>query len=140
MRPSRLWPSLRPLALSGAFLAAGAIGALAPGTAAANCRSLEVLDAVSVCTGVDGCPPGEYIYSVTLRNKSNRRLFIAYRFRDPRGVLTRGGLDIAPDSDIERPIGFGRVPITDDEPDATRKGRFRPQKCGFNERTKFSWQ
>ena len=133
MRP----PSLKPLVLSGAILASGAFLA---GDAAASCRALEVLDAVSVCTGSDGCPPGEYIYSVTLRNKSSRRLFIAYRFHDPRGIMTRGGLDIAPDSAIERPIGFGRAPITDDEPDATRRGRFRPQKCGYTERTKFSWQ
>jgi len=122
-----------------ALTAAGAMAVL-PSGAMANCRALEVLDAVSICTSGDACPPGEYIYSVVLRNKSNRRLYVAYRFRDPRGVLTRGGLDIAPDSDIERPIGFGRAPITADEPDATRKGRFKAAQCGYTEKTKFSWQ
>jgi hypothetical protein len=108
--------------------------------AMASCRHLEVLDAASVCTSVDGCPPGEYIYSVTLRNKSPRRLYVAYQFYDPRGRLTRGGLGIDASSDIRRPIGFGRIAIEDDEPEATRRGRFRPAKCGFTEKTKFSWQ
>ena len=114
--------------------------AWAPASANADCRSLEVLDTVSICRSADGCPPGEYLYSVVLRNKSDRRLYVAYRFRDPRGILTRGGLDIAPDSDIERPIGFGRTPITTDEPDATRRGRFRAASCGYNEKTKFTWK
>ena len=122
--------------------AAAALGVtvLSATPATASCRSLEVLDAVSVCTGADGCPPAEYIYSVTLRNKSSRRLYVAYQFYDPRGRLTRGGLGIDASSDIERPIGFGRVAIGDDEPEATRRGRFRPAKCGFTEKTKFSWQ
>lgn len=94
----------------------------------------------SVCRGTAGCPPGEFLYSVTLRNKSDRRLYVAYRFLDPRGILTRGGLDIAPASDIERPIGFGRVGITQDEPAATRRGRFRAASCGYNEKTKFNWR
>ncbi len=115
--------------------------ALAPvGEALANCRSLEVLDALSICRGGDGCPPGEYLYSVILRNKSDRRLYVAYRFRDPRGILTRGGLDIAPGADIERPIGFGREPIVDDEPHATRRGRFKAAQCGYNKKTKFTWR
>ncbi len=108
--------------------------------AAPKCGALEVLDALSICRSADGCPPGEYLHSVILRNKSDRRLYVAYRFRDPRGVLTRGGLDIAPASDIERPIGFGRVPITPDEPDGKRIGRFVAASCGFNESTKFTWK
>jgi len=121
-------------------LAAAALAVVGPAAdAIANCRALEVLDTQSVCRSADGCPPGEYLYSVVLRNKSDRRLYVAYRFRDPRGVLTRGGLDIAPASDIERPIGFGRAPITPDEPDATRIGRFRAASCGHNEKTKFTW-
>ena len=111
----------------------------AAGAAEARCKSLEVLDAESVCNSGE-CPPGEYIYSITLRNKAAKRLYVAYRFKGPDGRLTRGGLDIAPQSDIRRPIGFGRVAITDDGPAATRQGRFRPAKCGFNERTKFSWR
>lgn len=127
--------------LKRAAIGAGAALVAAPAAdAAANCRPLEVLDTVSICRSADGCPPGEFLYSVILRNKSDRRLYVAYRFRDPRGVLTRGGLDIAPDSDIERPIGFGRAPITADEPDATRRGRFRAASCGFNEKTKFNWR
>lgn len=122
------------------LFAAGSLVAFTAAEARANCRPLEVLDTLSICRGVDGCPPGEFLYSVILRNKSKRRLYVAYRFKDPRGILTRGGLDIAPDSDIERPIGFGRVPITDDEPDATRRGRFRAANCGFNEKTKFNWR
>jgi len=124
-----------------ALIGVGAFALMAPAAEAmANCRSLEVLDALSICRSADGCPPGEYLYSVVLRNKSNRKLYVAYRFRDPRGILTRGGLDIAPDSDIERPIGFGRVPITPDEPDAARKGRFRAASCGHSEKTKFTWK
>ena len=111
----------------------------ATGAAEARCKSLEVLDAESVCNSGE-CPPGEFIYSITLRNKAAKRLYVAYRFKGPDGRLTRGGLDIAPQSDIRRPIGFGRVAITDDEPAATRQVRFRPAKCGFNERTKFSWR
>lgn len=120
-------------------LAACALSAVAA-KAEANCRALEVLDTQSICRGVNGCPPGEFLYSVTLRNKSNRRLYVAYRFLDPRGILTRGGLDIAPDSDIERPIGFGRTAITKEEPDVTRRGRFRAASCGHNEKTKFNWR
>ena len=131
------WPPKRAR-VGAAFLAAAL--AFPAADAAARCRSLEVLDAVSVCRGADGCPPGEYLYSVILRNKSSRKLYVAYRFRDPRGVLTRGGLDIAPESDIERPIGFGRAPITADEPEATRRGRFRAVQCGFNAKTKFTWK
>lgn len=112
---------------------------LTAGAAEARCKSLEVVDAVSICNSGE-CPPGEYIYSITLRNKAKKRLYVAYRFKGPEDRLTRGGLDIAPESDIRRPIGFGRVPITEDEPEATRRGRFRPAKCGFNERTKFSWK
>lgn len=119
---------------------AGVLASLVVSEAAASCRSLEVLDTLSVCRSAEGCPPGEYLYSVILRNKSKRKLYVAYRFRDPRGVLTRGGLDIAPDSDIERPIGFGRVAIAPDEPDATRRGRFRAASCGFNEKVKFNWR
>ena len=111
----------------------------AAGAAEARCKSLEVLDAESVCNSGE-CPPGEFIYSITLRNKAAKRLYVAYRFKGPDGRLTRGGLDIAPQSDIRRPIGFGRVAITDDGPAATWQGRFRPAKCGFNERTKFSWR
>lgn len=128
----------RALAAAG-FAAALCVGQGAYG-ASDSCRALEVQDVVSTCTGVNGCPPGEYIYSVVLRNKTNRRLYVAYRFRDPNQRLTRGGLDIAPDSAIERPIGFGRTGIVRDEPGATRRGRFRPDKCGFTEKTKFSWQ
>mgnify|MGYP006101729263 FL=1 len=109
------------------------------GAAEARCKSLEVLDAVSVCNSGE-CPSGEYIYSIRLRNKATKRLYVAYRFKGPDGRLTLGGLDIAPQSDIERPIGFGLIAITDDEPAVTRQGRFRPAKCGFNERTKFSWK
>jgi hypothetical protein len=122
-----------------AFAAATAIGSAAYG-ASDTCRPLEVHDVISTCTGINGCPPGEYIYSVVLRNKTNRRLYVAYRFRDPNNRLTLGGLDIAPDSAIERPVGFGRSGIVRDEPGATRRGRFRPDKCGFTEKTKFSWQ
>jgi hypothetical protein len=96
------------------------------------------LNTVSVCTSVGGCPPGKFIYSVTLRNKSLRRLYAAYRFRDPHGRLTRGSLKIAPSSDIECPVGFGRVAFIDEKPEATRRGRFRPAKYGFTEKTKFS--
>ncbi len=122
------------VALVGAIALAASVSA-----AEARCKSLEVLDVLSVCNSGE-CPPGEYIYSITLRNKAKKRLYVAYRFKGPGGRLTRGGLDIAPESDIKRPIGFGRAAITDDEPDATRRGRFRPAKCGFNERTKFSWR
>ena len=130
--------SIRRRWLVGAVAAIGLTGVA--GTAAANCRSLEVLDAVAVCRGVDGCPPGEYLYSVILRNKSKKRLYVAYRFRDPRGILTRGGLDIAPNSDIERPVGFGRKPFDEKWSDKKRRGRFKAAKCGFNERTKFTWK
>lgn len=128
--------SLRSFSLA---LAGGLLLIVASASAQARCNSLVVLDAVSVCNGGD-CPPGEYIYSVVLRNKAKKRLYVAYRFEGPDGRLTRGGLDIAPDSDIERPIGFGRAAITSDEPDAARRGRFRASQCGFNERTKFSWR
>lgn len=124
---------------SGLALAAGLLLTVASASAEARCKSLVVMDAISVCNSGE-CPPGEYIYSVVLRNKAKKRLYVAYRFQGPDGRLTRGGLDIAPDSDIERPIGFGRAAITGDEPDATRRGRFRASKCGFNERTKFSWR
>lgn len=123
-----------------AGLAAAVAVTTVAGVAAANCRSLEVLDAISVCRGVNGCPPGEYLYSVVLRNKSKKRLYIAYRFRDPRGILTRGGLDIAPSSDIERPIGFGRKPFNEAWSGKKRRDRFSAAKCGFNERTKFTWK
>ena len=78
--------------------------------------------------------------TVSLRNKAAKRLFVAYRFKGPDGRLTRGGLDITPQSDFMRPIGFGRLMIPDDESLSTRQGRFRPANCGFNERTKFSWR
>ena len=55
----------------------------AAGAAEARCKSLEVLDAESVCNSGE-CPPGEYIYSITLRNKAAKRLYVAYRFKGPR--------------------------------------------------------
>lgn len=110
-------------------------------TAAArsNCALLQVLDANSLCRGANGCPPGEYLYSVVLRNKAAKRLYVAYNFRDPGGSLTRGGLDIAPNSKIERPIGFGKLGFGPQWSDKDRRRRFHAARCGFNERTKFTW-
>jgi len=81
----RLW-RLPVISLVGA-----AALSLSSGAAEARCKSLEVLDAVSACNSGE-CPPGEYLYGITLRNKAAKRLYVAYRFKGPDGRLTCGGL------------------------------------------------